>query len=455
MARVRNAFIAGPCCGESFAFSFDTAFIDNHSFSLTVTRLDQANGWPDGLFVDFQLADGLAYLGASDGNTKEVEISTEASFPPNSAIAVEALPGPHPDTFDFAARWFSPDRFVLQVTRTDRVSGWGQSLPVCYHIGRTEPRRLRIPLGTGADRKKSILVETPFPIQMEPPASHPMAGIQHVSLTRDGFNACLAPCNDGWLRFERTSTDYSNLRVHRFRHIADGADRVEIGTIVADPGEGLEDPKFAGVDNRRRTVLALSITDYESDIEPRMGIVWLDREGKRTDSWRIEEVEGLESLRDWEKNWVPVCDGEKPLSRKLTMVYLWEPLTLIELDLERKTARRLSGEGGPQTPLAPDSPRGSTPLIRYRDGYIALIHNSEYEHQFVVLDKQLNIQGRSDWFRFDQHSPNTAEFCCSMVLDGSRLWFVWSSDDNCVRHSCLDTRMLDAWLEKLFESTLL
>lgn len=64
--------------------------------------------------------------------------------------------------------------------------------------------------------------------------------------------------------------------------------------------------------------------------------------------------------------------------------------------------------------------RGSTPLVEYGDGYLAVVHktfvtggNHYYRHAFIRFDKNLIIQRFSPWFFF--HNP-LCEFCIGLLV---------------------------------------
>ena len=187
----------------------------------------------------------------------------------------------------------------------------------------------------------------------------------------------------------------------------------------------------------------MALAKFEPEHEHRMAILWLYPDGRLEEIWRIDKVEGLDPLPGHDKNWVHMRNGATLQDQKISFVYKWEPLAVIELDLAQRTAALADGYDKPVHEFAPDIPRGSTPIIAYGKHYLALVHNHDYQHQIIMLDQRLNVLARSDYFTLDYYRTNPVEFCCDMMLDGSKLWIVWSENDACIRRSYIDRSLLD------------
>ena len=188
MARVRNAVLKANAASSQAYFSCDTTYLDDHSFALSVTCLDDGDGWQNELFFDFHLVDGLFRVGRSNSSQKTVTVTATEPLPPGSTVRVETFPGPHPDIFVFTTRYLTPHQFELQTTRTDHDGGWGQSLQVMYYFERAQPRQLVIPLGVSDSRNKVVTVYTPFPIVPEPGPKNPAPLLRHATLSRGRFS---------------------------------------------------------------------------------------------------------------------------------------------------------------------------------------------------------------------------------------------------------------------------
>ena len=109
-----------------------------------------------------------------------------------------------------------------------------------------------------------------------------------------------------------------------------------------------------------------------------------------------------------EKNYVPVEDGKGIFisdmnSDSLKIACLWRK--------SEKKGQRCVG-------IVPY--RGSTQLLRYRDGYVALVHRRnkhEFTNAFAFFDKSLLQCRISDEFTvFKEKSP--VNFCCGMAIEG-------------------------------------
>ena len=81
--------------------------------------------------------------------------------------------------------------------------------------------------------------------------------------------------------------------------------------------------------------------------------------------------------------------------------------------------------------------RGSTPLVKTKHGYTAIMHESgwngdwlEYNHRLVFFDKQCRFTTCSSPFNFEQSG---IEFCTGMVMDDDKnLWVSYSTTDGTV-----------------------
>jgi glycosyltransferase involved in cell wall biosynthesis len=139
----------------------------------------------------------------------------------------------------------------------------------------------------------------------------------------------------------------------------------------------------------------------------------------RLTDWRVLRPDGP---RQHEKNWMPQAAGEQ-----LRFVYLCDPTRVVD-----DYARTVSEE----TPaIAAEEFRGSSQLIPFEDGWLALIHEVHwrdgrrfYDHRFVWFDQNDVLRRVSRGFFFKKPG---IEFAAGLAWhpDGRRLLLSYGVDD--------------------------
>lgn len=128
------------------------------------------------------------------------------------------------------------------------------------------------------------------------------------------------------------------------------------------------------------------------------------------------------------KNWMPVSD--KPFY----YVTMSDPATTYDANdnkfFERIKKNVFAGF---------DMPRGSTQVIPYLEGYLAIVHtcqmwytpngrkDARYLHSFVYFDKEFNLIQRSPLFSF---LDRPVEFCCGLTRKNNELYITLALQDN-------------------------
>ncbi|MFT5609019.1 MAG: hypothetical protein ACI9PZ_002838, partial [Parvicella sp.] len=425
MPRVKNAIVYTDSNSENGFFSCDTTYINEHKFRLTVFRVDGDSGWQHDLSVYYAITDGIINVGTSDHNTKTTTVTVDAPISPNTVFSATVLTHPYPDTFQLSFQYKTALQFELSTIRTDQDSGWGQNLRVLYYVDQLlPPESLSLTLGKSEKRSTSIIIETDIPIQ---PCKNDIGTLlHHATFNPSGFNACLVPFRNVWLEIARTSVFYSALKIRKFINLENEREAEDVVTVPAPVGYGFEEPRFIGFDAKDRMVISVALAKFEPVHEQRMAILWIQPDGTLDDMWPINEVNGLDSLPLRDKNWVHVQSEIKLSTNKILFIYQWDPLTLIEIDLVNRVAILAKGYRRPAHDFSRDKPRGSTPVVQYGSYYLALTHNSSYQHQLVVLDHNFNFIVSTNNFSLDYYHRNPVEFCCSILTNKSKLWICWS-----------------------------
>jgi SAM-dependent methyltransferase len=145
----------------------------------------------------------------------------------------------------------------------------------------------------------------------------------------------------------------------------------------------------------------------------------------RLTDWHVARPE----RRQHEKNWMPLADGSG-------FVYTCDPTVIVNLDGSTRQTN--------MPPIAADNWGGSSQLIPFDDGYLALIHERKsdpdpwhgqrnYQRRFVWFDKDLSIKHWSQRFTF---GDGEGEFACGLC---------WHPDDKrlIISYGVLDR---EAWL---------
>lgn len=138
-----------------------------------------------------------------------------------------------------------------------------------------------------------------------------------------------------------------------------------------------------------------------------------------------------------EKNWMPVLD------QPFTYIKWCNPTEVVLADIETgnsKTTHLTSNQllfG--IDPRGLTEPRGSSQIIPYKDGYLAVVHEADlfdcelrrkdgvYRHRFIYWDKQWNIISYSKDFSF---LNGHIEFTCGMCMHNDSLLITFAVSDN-------------------------
>lgn len=263
--------------------------------------------------------------------------------------------------------------------------------------------------------------------------------IRHVNFDTDGGNyTSLAP--DQQIRTRNFWVEWDPAgRILQSFEIIDELDweRIEF------PVKGLEDLRLF----RHRGRWKFTCTSYEKTGNPQMMIGLLaegpDRSANR---WLVESLRHIQGAEvgPIEKNWLPFPDG----AGGLNILYHSDPTRVGHLDED-------TGELVIDTVLVPgwngEDFRGSAPPVRFRGGYLYLVHEVAFEewrrytHRFVWMSAQLEIQRVSRPFYFDTQG---VEFAMGLVWDGIHLWIGYGWQDKEARLR----RMTEAELDLLWRS---
>jgi hypothetical protein len=117
---------------------------------------------------------------------------------------------------------------------------------------------------------------------------------------------------------------------------------------------------------------------------------------------------------EWEKNWVFFNNNNE-----LNIIYKWKPLYICNIDYNTQQLNLLYENNN--VPNFFSKFRGSTCGIEYDNKIWFITHYSKkindknsYLHVFIVFDKQMNLIGYSDPFKFNN---NLVEYCIGMTLN--------------------------------------
>jgi len=146
------------------------------------------------------------------------------------------------------------------------------------------------------------------------------------------------------------------------------------------------------------------------------------------DIYRIQYKNG-----NTEKNWLPLSENDKILK----VVYNHDPFTILCFVKPTK-GTTITPTKDIMYELKHDYKRlrGSTPLIKYNEIYLSLVHEVIFDqnkkriylHRFVVYDKSLRMMGVTKRLYFESHG---VEYVCGMYFDNSAKSFVigYSTND--------------------------
>jgi len=121
---------------------------------------------------------------------------------------------------------------------------------------------------------------------------------------------------------------------------------------------------------------------------------------------------------DWEKNWMPILDMPYHFVR-------WsDPTEIVKYDIEKNTTTVVHKKEK-NTEL--ENLRGSSQVISWKNGYLAVVHENYYTqnikwpdktgHRFLFWDKDWNLIKVSDEFFFFNHG---IEFCAGFIYQDNQ-----------------------------------
>lgn len=108
-----------------------------------------------------------------------------------------------------------------------------------------------------------------------------------------------------------------------------------------------------------------------------------------TTDLKLEKIKSCKTIQNTEKNWQPIED------MPFNVVYSHKPFTI--LNVSNMAMKRLP-ENDCSTAFS-----GSTPIIRYKDGWISLVHKrdgNKYLHYLIKYNKNFKIERVSKEFSF-------------------------------------------------------
>ena len=196
---------------------------------------------------------------------------------------------------------------------------------------------------------------------------------------------------------------YMNRFEKRTHFLAADKDMGFLGRIDCDPLRDYEDPRVMRYGN----TIQVSITDISNGWN-RTQIASFDF-GLENGSMRHLRTTHFR-FPGKEKNYVPVEDGMGVFISDLR----YGSLNIVTTNRpDRKTSQSCSG-------CMPY--RGSTPMLRWRDGYVALVHRcsrQNYINAFMFFDKSLRQCRISQEFTVF-NNVSTVNFCCGMLLEDDK-----------------------------------
>ncbi len=165
----------------------------------------------------------------------------------------------------------------------------------------------------------------------------------------------------------------------------------------------------------------------------------------RLEGNRIAERHLLPSPRDarCEKNWMPCLDGDR-----LRWIYWIDPLEVVSysdgnLSLERR------GRFGRLETWA-----GSSPLVRYRGGWLCVVHLrkdrhhvSSFEHRLIELDDDFTLRRMSRAFTF---GGDDVEYCAGLCVTQTHAILSYGVQDREARLMRLELSVIEAMLRPLY-----
>ncbi len=115
----------------------------------------------------------------------------------------------------------------------------------------------------------------------------------------------------------------------------------------------------------------------------------------------------------WEKNWIFFNNNGE-----LNIIYKWSPIYICKIDVSNNKLNLIKSIDN--IPHVFKNFRGSTNGVFYNNKFWFIIHETEinglersYFHRFVIFDKNMNLLGYSNPFKFENKSH---EFCIGMDI---------------------------------------
>jgi hypothetical protein len=188
---------------------------------------------------------------------------------------------------------------------------------------------------------------------------------------------------------------------------------------------GVEDMRLVEWDNDIYGICARPDIVNDSVIQQ---LIRFDKDLNTIGSWFLSTGYNME------KNWLPITD------RPFTFLHNPNNGTTISIDINDLLPASSNKINHIDVPKFSGNMSGSTPLVRWKDGYINICHSRinytdpneytyiYYEHYFVGYDDNLNIQWIGPTFYF--LSPSI-EYCCGLAMDERNVYISFSLYDAC------------------------
>jgi len=157
----------------------------------------------------------------------------------------------------------------------------------------------------------------------------------------------------------------------------------------------------------------------------------------------LERADPIYSPRA-EKNWMPLVTPEG----FLRLVYRCDPLTVLDWDGKTllPSVAEASERAGRSTPFG-DGLRGSSQLVPYEGGYLAVVHERataaiHYHHRFVRFDESLTRMSVGKPFVFEHEG---IEFCCGLARWMGKWVLSYGLDDHNAKLAVCDDDTVWGW----------
>lgn len=128
---------------------------------------------------------------------------------------------------------------------------------------------------------------------------------------------------------------------------------------------------------------------------------------------------------NWEKNWVFFENDDD-----MYIIYKWNPIYICKIDYHSNILNLVKEI---KTPEIFKDFRGSTNGVHYNDKIWFIIHSQieiytkkSYYHRFVVLNKDMTINGYSNMFKFENY---LVEFCIGLTISNNQFVIMYSTLD--------------------------